>query len=490
MKMDAHSEPMGAYRGARRPRQREYNLPDTAAVEGQTRLPGAGARRERPGPRLGGGRGPASTRREAIRAGFPRAREPPETCPPSLDEAPERCDETTDGEGKGASSATGSRSPRTETGPSGSPWPGPTSDGENPRGPGRRPERALAEQRAVLEDPGAAGGQVLRAPRAARHGAGSPRRQASCRRASTGASRTSPTPYRLWIPGDQGDQLGRASTPSRGHAQPGALSGAGFPDYQWLFGTDGEYVAFASVAVGQFEPIKDHLRALQEVSEIDNGGSGKVVHEVVTDGTVFFGSDADDGNTDETAEFPSPVALIWRWTGDDAVPRRDVRLHQEEHRYIFRELDEDEDGWPEGLGNVEREGMGEEKLDSLSTPSVASTTWPIWRGARATSSDRRVGAGGPREDRLSEDARRSARESVTQYADSLATLIGAKGLPAALDRGYPNGGRTRGRRWKDCPGLPPPEHAKAALEERELDCYTDPLRHVPHRHRSHRGRGR
>jgi len=33
-------------------------------------------------------------------------------------------------------------------------------------------------------------------------------------------------------------------------------------------------------------------------------------------------------------------------------------------RYIFRELDKDKDGWPEGLGNVEREGMGAEKLDN------------------------------------------------------------------------------------------------------------------------------
>src|SRR5829696_3947354 len=44
--------------------------------------------------------------------------------------------------------------------------------------------------------------------------------------------------------------------------------GAGFPDYPWLFGTDGEYTAFASVGVGQFEPIKGHLRALEEASEI------------------------------------------------------------------------------------------------------------------------------------------------------------------------------------------------------------------------------
>ena len=31
---------------------------------------------------------------------------------------------------------------------------------------------------------------------------------------------------------------------------------------------------------------------------------------------------------------------------------------------MYRELDDDGDGWPEGLGNVERSGMGVEKLDS------------------------------------------------------------------------------------------------------------------------------
>ena len=94
--------------------------------------------------------------------------------------------------------------------------------------------------------------------------------------------------------------------------------GAGFPDYPWLFATDGEFTAFASVALGQFEPIKEHMRALKEASIKLNDNSGKVVHEVVTDGSVYFGANADAGNTDETAKFPSAVALIWRWTGDDA----------------------------------------------------------------------------------------------------------------------------------------------------------------------------
>jgi glycogen debranching enzyme len=157
---------------------------------------------------------------------------------------------------------------------------------------------------------------------------------------------------------------GKNYPPPEGEVPEVRFLGAGFPDYQWLFGTDGEYTAFASVAVGQFEPIKDHLRALKEVSLIDNGDSGKVVHEVVTEGSVYFGSNADPGNTDETAKFPSAVALIWRWTGDDAFRDEMYDFTRANMQYIFRELDDDNDGWPEGLGNVEREGMGEEKLDN------------------------------------------------------------------------------------------------------------------------------
>ena len=103
--------------------------------------------------------------------------------------------------------------------------------------------------------------------------------------------------------------------------------GAGWPDYTWLFATDGEYTAFAAVAAGQFGPIKDHLRALRDVSEIVNQGSGKIVHEVTPDGAVYFGA--------------SVKAM----------------------KYVST-LDEDGDGWPEGLGNVERASMGEEKLDN------------------------------------------------------------------------------------------------------------------------------
>ncbi len=150
--------------------------------------------------------------------------------------------------------------------------------------------------------------------------------------------------------------------------------GAGFPDYPWIFATDAEYTAFASVSVGQFDAIKGHLRALRDISQILNGNSGVVAHETVSDGSIWFGHDSRqanpdgttsyDFNTDETVKFPSAVALVWRWTGDDRFRDDLYPFAIRNLRHVVSTLDADHDGWPEGLGNVERTGMGPEKLDN------------------------------------------------------------------------------------------------------------------------------
>ncbi len=247
--------------------------------------------------------------------------------------------------------------------------------------------------------------------------------------------------------------------------------GAGFPDYPWLFATDGEYTGFAAVTSGQFSTIKAHLRALRDVSLAANGRSGKVVHEVTPDGQVYFGANNDAGNTDETAKFPSIVALIWRWTGDDAFRDEMYAFAKSNLRYVFRELDADHDGWPEGLGNVEREGMGEEKLDN--------TVYTI-RGLRDLA-----------------DLARSKRDTATQrWATNKAA-----GLEKRFERAWWNGSDTRQyadslaapgntqvfqRHWI---GVTPAEvelrrpgradgplasvaHARALVQRREGPCYT------------------
>jgi hypothetical protein len=247
--------------------------------------------------------------------------------------------------------------------------------------------------------------------------------------------------------------------------------GAGWPDYPWIFGTDGEYTAFASVAMGQFAQIKDHLRTLHDVSEVINDGSGKVVHEVTPDGAVYFGANQDPGNTDETSKFPSAVALVWRWTGDDAFRDEMYGFSVRGMHYVVDQLDEDGDDWPEGLGNVERPGMGEEKLDNA--------VYTV-RGLRD----------------LADMARSRNDEAVASWASSTAADLeqrfegtwwyGGDANQYADSLTNPGNGKVFQRHWIGVtpmdamlvrPGQPTrplaeDAHGNTALRQRERPCYT------------------
>ena len=205
--------------------------------------------------------------------------------------------------------------------------------------------------------------------------------------------------------------------------------GAGFPDYPWLFGTDGEYTAHASVTLGQFGPIMDHMRALHDISEILSDGSGVVVHEAVADGSIWYGKDQSsrnpstgeidyDFNTDEIVKFPGAVALIWRWTGDDGFRDEMLDFTWRNLEYVRTRLDADGDGWPEGNGNVERPGMGEEKLDN--TVFYIRGLYDFADMAQSAGQTERAGAAELQADALA--ARFEDEwwiETDQQYADSL-----------------------------------------------------------------------
>jgi hypothetical protein len=247
--------------------------------------------------------------------------------------------------------------------------------------------------------------------------------------------------------------------------------GAGWPDYPWLFATDGEYTGFASVASGQFAAIERHLKALRDVSRVANGRSGKIVHEVTPDGQVYFGANGDEGNTDETAKFPSAVALVWRWTGDDGFRDAMYPASVRAMRYIFRVLDRDGDLWPEGLGNVERPCMGEEKLDNTVytirglrdladlAASKGDTSTRRWANRRAAAMQRRF------------DKAWWYNRGTAQYADSLDDPGNEKVFqrhwigvtPAEAELRMPNG-RLR--------PVAPTDHARALVAKRQESCYS------------------
>jgi hypothetical protein len=251
--------------------------------------------------------------------------------------------------------------------------------------------------------------------------------------------------------------------------------GAGFPDYPWIFATDGEYTAFAAVALGQFQTIEDHLRALRDISDILNHRSGIVVHETVSDGSVWFGHDSqtkgvNDFNTDETVKFPSAVALVWRWTGDNRFRDEMYDFAKRNMEVVNRKLDVDKDGWPEGSGNVERPGMGPEKLDNgvyymrglydladmaRSKGDTATATW-----ATNLADKLRTQFEGTWWD-----------PSVQQYADSLIDpgnqqsfqkhWIGVVPMEAELTIGD-----------QVTPGVATADHAATALTQRESPCFS------------------
>jgi hypothetical protein len=188
---------------------------------------------------------------------------------------------------------------------------------------------------------------------------------------------------------------------------------------------------------------------------------------------VYFGSNPDAGNTDETAKFPSAVALIWRWTGDDAFRDEMYGFTKKNMRYIFRELDEDKDGWPEGLGNVEREGMGEEKLDNAvytirglydladMARSKGDMETATWAEDKARGMRNRF-----------ENAWWFGREGATQYADSLDDPGNQKVFQRHWIGVTPMEVELTNQTSRAVPGLAEFGHGRNALIEREEPCYT------------------
>ena len=360
--MDAHSELMSVYPwGQTVPSQLKANLPDTGSVRGRTlvfqdrgRPPVRHSVRHDWAAVVGSQLAPAS---HQLGPNFRGPQSGDVVCPPSdsTDPQPDRCDDTAYGNG------TGGQFTYHVTVPKGSRtvW---FAVGGSDRGL----KAAQAAERHVLRKPDA-----LLAKKVASRRAVEARTQVRLPDDKLLARSIAWSKQNLADARQEARHL-RLRVTNAGTRYPAPTArlatakwiGAGWPDYPWIFGTDGEYTAFAAVASGQFDAIENHLRTLMRVSDKVNHRSGKVVHEVVPDGSVYFGANGDDGNTDETVKFPSAVALVWRWTGDEKFLNQMYGFTVRNMHYVFRKLDTDHDGWLEGAGNVERTGMGDEKLDN------------------------------------------------------------------------------------------------------------------------------
>jgi hypothetical protein len=141
---------------------------------------------------------------------------------------------------------------------------------------------------------------------------------------------------------------------------------AAYPDYAEFFGTDGAYSTYGLAVSGQWPTAVNWLNVMRTVSQIENGSTGKVVHEVTSTGAVYFGDNSDPGDINETAQFAIAADLAWRWSGDNAVLADNYKFIDEGEHYLASLATGPGHLWPVGDGIVENPSLGGEALDVAS----------------------------------------------------------------------------------------------------------------------------
>jgi glycogen debranching enzyme len=110
-----------------------------------------------------------------------------------------------------------------------------------------------------------------------------------------------------------------------------------------------------------------HLNTLRTVSQIVNGNTGKVVHEISSTGAVYYGDTTEPGDINETAQFDIAAGLVWQWSGDQAFLHQNYAFIRAGLHYLTGlEPGGRDDLWPDGAGIVENPALGNDALDVAS----------------------------------------------------------------------------------------------------------------------------
>jgi hypothetical protein len=148
-------------------------------------------------------------------------------------------------------------------------------------------------------------------------------------------------------------------------AQLSAIDAA-YPDYAEFFGTDGAYSTYGLAVSGQWQTAINWLNTMRTVSQIVNGSTGKVLHEITSTGAVYYGDNSEPGDINETAQFAIAADLVWRWSGDNAVLQDNYNFIKEGEHYLASLATGPGHLWPVGDGIVENPSLGGEALDVAS----------------------------------------------------------------------------------------------------------------------------
>jgi hypothetical protein len=132
---------------------------------------------------------------------------------------------------------------------------------------------------------------------------------------------------------------------------------AGLPDYPWFFSNDQSSAFSALVGIIDPQLFYNSWEMLLRISNEYNNNSGRIVHEVSTNGQVY-----DKGRMEESQEFINAAWKMFKWAGDKDF----LKVYYDHGKKVWKFLQEHDTNnnlYVEGYGGVEIEGLNDEMLD-------------------------------------------------------------------------------------------------------------------------------
>lgn len=133
---------------------------------------------------------------------------------------------------------------------------------------------------------------------------------------------------------------------------------AGNADYPWFFGADSEYALQGAIAIGMKDLVYSTIKMIDSVSIAINDGSGKIMHEMSTNGVVF-----NPGNLNETPQYAMLIWDVFKWTGDLDFLKKYYPTVEAGLNWLLEENDEDGNLLADGYGMMEIHGLESEMID-------------------------------------------------------------------------------------------------------------------------------
>lgn len=132
---------------------------------------------------------------------------------------------------------------------------------------------------------------------------------------------------------------------------------AGFPDYPWFFSNDQASTFMALTGTRQPELFYNSFQMLKQISDSVNHNCGRIIHEVSSNGVVY-----DKGRMEESQLHIIAAWQIFNWTGNFEFLKENYAFAKRTWRWL-QEHDANHNGYLEGFGGVEIEGLNDEMLD-------------------------------------------------------------------------------------------------------------------------------